>query len=603
MSVDRDAESASLDLAIIGNCQYSALINTRGRVTWACFPRFDSPALFSSLVDAEGGGHWTIEGEGEGWRTESCYLDNSCILSTRWMREDDSESFEVIDFAPRFSLYDRYYRPPMMARLVRRISGRPRIRVVCDPRFDYGRSGSEEQRGSNHITFSDSASADRVRLTTDASITNVAQGIPFELNKDLHFALAWGEPFEDSFHVLDDFLVRTHDYWRDWCRQTRVPVKYQQAVLRAAMTLKLHQFEDTGAVIAATTTSIPEIPGTERNWDYRYCWLRDAAFVVRALLRLGHSGDASRFCDYLRNLVKPDGSDFALQPVYGIDGEATLAETTLENLAGYRGDGPVRVGNDAYTHVQNDVYGEVTLALSPLFYDERLLGAELEPVYEAIESLATAAMRTFSTADAGIWEYRSDSAHHVFSKFMGWVAVDRAARIAEHIGRADNVERWRAAAAGMKEEIIARGYCEKTGSFVGAYGDDHLDASLLLMPILHFLPIDDSRMTNTIDALHRELSVNGYMFRYRREDDFGEQSCAFTICSTWMVEALWMAGRRGAAVEMFEQLLAARNSFGLLSEDIDPNSGELWGNFPQTYSMLGIINCAVRLSPSWEEIF
>jgi GH15 family glucan-1,4-alpha-glucosidase len=599
--LDRTSESAGLDLAIIGNCQYSALINTRGRVAWACFPRFDSPALFDSLLDAEQGAHWTIEGEGEGWTTSSKYLDNSCILSTIWRRE--GESFEVLDFAPRFSLYDRYYRPPMLVRLIRRRSGRPRVRVVCQPAFDYGRASAKAMRGSNHITYVDSDNLDQVRLTTDASITNVAQGIPFELTKDLHFALAWGEPFEDSFHVLDDFLTRTHDYWRGWCRHTRVPVKYQQAVLRAAMTLKLHQFEDTGAVIAATTTSIPEIPGTERNWDYRYCWLRDAAFVIRALLRLGHSEDAARFGEYLRNLVAPDGEDFSLQPVYGVDGEATLTETKLDHLAGYRGNGPVRVGNAAYAHIQNDVYGEVVLALSPLFYDERLLGAELEPVYEAIEDLAAAAIRTFEMPDAGIWEYRGDSAHHVFSKFMGWVAVDRAAKIAEHLGLTEDHAQWRDAASDMKEEILARGYCEKTESFVGSYGATHLDASLLLMPILHFLPIDDPRITKTIDSLHRELSVNGYMFRYRHEDDFGEQANAFTICSTWMVEALWMAGRKTEAVEMFERLLASRNSFGLLSEDIDPETGELWGNFPQTYSMLGIINCAVRLSPSWDEIF
>ncbi len=599
--MDRDPESPSLDLAIIGNCQYSALITTRGKVTWACFPRFDSPALFDSLLDDDEGGHFTIEGAGEGWTTESRYLENSCILSTVWTR--DGESFEVVDFAPRFSLYDRYFRPAMMVRLVRRRAGRPRIRVVCRPRFEYGLREAKALRGSNHITYLDWSNLDTVRLTTDASITNVAQGVPFELAKDLHFALAWGEPFEDSFHVLDDFLARTHDYWTRWCRQTRVPVKYQDAVLRAAMTLKLHQFEDTGAVIAATTTSIPEIPGTERNWDYRFCWLRDAAFVIRALLRLGHSEDASRFCDYLRNLVTPDGDAFSLQPVYGIDGVAELTETILEHLAGYRGNGPVRVGNAAFTHVQNDVYGEVTLALSPLFYDERLLGAELEPVYEAIESLATAAIRTFPTTDASIWEYRGTSEHHVFSKFMGWVAVDRAARIAEHLGRTEHHERWTRAADGMREEILTEGYCEKTGSFVGAYGDTQLDASLLLMPILGFLPPDDPRMINTIDALHRELSVNGYMFRYKHEDDFGKQANAFTICSTWMVEALWLVGREEEAVEMFEQLLASRNSFGLLSEDIDPETGELWGNFPQTYSMLGIVNCALKLSPSWDEIF
>lgn len=595
---------SNLDLALIGNCQYGALIDTTGSVVWACFPRFDSPSVFGALLDHEQGGHWTIEGVGEGWKTESRYVDNTCIVSTRWHLSGGGQEFEVLDFAPRFSLNDRYFHPTMLARIVRRIAGRPRIRVVCDPRFDYGRRAPRVTRGSNHVTYEDPGSQDAMRLTTDISITNVTQGTPFELTRDLHFALAWDEPFEASFHVLEEFLDRTNDYWRRWCKNTRVPVEYQDAVLRASMTLKLHTFQDTGAVIAATTTSIPEAAGTGRNWDYRYCWVRDAAFVIRTLLRMGHSEDAERFCEYLRNLLPPDGnSSFALQPVYGIDGRTELTETTLDHLAGYRGNGPVRIGNDAWTHTQHDVYGEVVLALAPLFYDARLLGAELAPVYDAVERLVGTSSRTFGQQDAGIWEYRGRTDHHVFSKFMAWVAVDRACKIAEHGDRDEQARHWRQQADDMKRELLAKGYCEEAGSFVAAYGSSDLDASLLLMPILGFLPMDDPRISSTIEAMQRDLVQNGYVFRYRHPDDFGEQRSAFTICSTWMVEALWMAGRHDEAREMFDRLLASRNRFGLLSEDIDPATGELWGNFPQTYSMLGIINCAVRLSPRWDEIF
>jgi len=598
------AHSASLDLALIGNCQYSALIDTRGSVVWACFPRFDSPSVFGALLDPDIGGHYTIEGVGEGWQTDARYLENSTIVSTRWFKPGDAEAFEVIDFAPRFSLYDRFFRPTVLVRLVRKLAGRPRVRIVCDPRFDYGRREPLVRRGSNHVTYEDPSTLDRLRLTTDASITHVVQGVPFELSRDLHLALAWGEPFEDTFEELETWLNRTHDYWRRWCRRTRVPVDYQDAVLRASMTLKLHTFEDTGAVIAATTTSIPEAAGTERCWDYRYCWVRDAAFVVRSQLRMGHSEDASHFCEYLRNLVPLDGNDhFSLQPVYGIDHRDDLVEDTLDHLQGYRGNGPVRVGNQAYTHVQNDVYGEVMLALAPLFYDERLMGAELEPVYDSVEHLADAAARTFDIPDASIWEYRGTTAHHVFSKFMGWVALDRAARIAERTGHTAEAARWRAGAGRMSAEILDKGYSAEAGAFSSAYGSTNLDASLLLMPILKFLPVDDPRIVSTIDAMQRDLGANGYMFRYQHQDDFGSQHSAFTICSTWMVEALWLAGRKDEAVAMFDRLLEARNRFGLLSEDIDPNTGELWGNFPQTYSMLGLINCAVRLSPTWDEIF
>jgi GH15 family glucan-1,4-alpha-glucosidase len=599
---DEQKGAADLNLALIGNCQYSALIDTKGSVVWACFPRFDSPSVFGSLLDEEIGGRWTIEGAGEGWTTEARYIEHSCIVSTVWKR--NGESFEVIDYAPRFHLHERFYRPPMIVRLVKRLAGRPRVRVVCDPRFDYGRSACRVTRGSNHITFEDSASLDRMRLSTDASITNVSQGLPFELTKNIHFALAWGEPFEASFGVLDDFLSRTKEYWRQWCKSTRIPVNYQSEVLRAAMTLKLHTFEDTGAVIAATTTSIPEAVGTGRNWDYRFCWLRDAAFVIRALLRMGHSNDAERFCGYLRNLI-PDDADgrLPLQPVYGLDGTAELTEVTLDHLAGYRGSGPVRIGNQAYTHTQNDVYGEVVLALAPLFYDERLLDHELEPVYETIEHLVASAINTFEDPDASIWEYRGTSAHHVFSKFMAWVALDRGAGIAERMERVAEADSWRQHAERMKEQIIARGYNETVGAFTAVYETDNLDASLLLMTILKFLPVDDPRMTESVEAMRKGLDASGFLYRYRHEDDFGSQSSAFTICSTWMVEALWMTGREDEAREMFERLLDARNDFGLLSEDIDPETGELWGNFPQTYSMLGLINCAVRLSPPWSEIF
>ncbi|MFQ5352057.1 MAG: glycoside hydrolase family 15 protein [Candidatus Binatia bacterium] len=598
------ATRADLDLALVGNCQFSSLIDPRGRVVWTCFPRFDSPSVFASLLDQEKGGTWTIEGSGAGWCTDARYVENTCVLCTRWYREDASEAFEVIDFAPRFFQNDRYYHPTMLVRIVRPLSGRPRVRIDCSPRFDYGLREPRVARGSNHVTWEDPQTMDRLRLTTNASITGVTESLSMELSTDLYFALAWDEPFETSFNVLEDFLIRTCDYWRRWCKRTRIPVNYQDAVLRAAMTLKLHTFHDTGAVIAATTTSIPEAMGTSRTWDYRYCWVRDAAFVVRSLLRMGHSEDAERFCEYLRNLLPVDRDDeFVLQPVYGIDGRRELTERSLDHLAGYRGHGPVRVGNDAYTHAQNDVYGEVVLALAPLFYDARLLGSELEPVYEAIDRLVSASIRTFPAQDSSIWEYRERSNHHVFSKFMAWVAVDRASRIAERTGHPENLAEWGSEAKRMKAEIIERGYCAKTGSFVDAYGSTRLDASLLLMPILGFLPPDDPRTRSTIDTMKERLSRNGYVFRYRHEDDFGEQKAAFTICATWMVEALWIVGRYDEARAMFERLLETRNRFGLLSEDIDPSDAELWGNFPQTYSMLGLINCAVRLSPRWDEIF
>jgi len=306
----------------------------------------------------------------------------------------------------------------------------------------------------------------------------------------------------------------------------------------------------------------------------------------------------------LRNLLPRSGSNhFALQPVYGIDGRSQLRERTMEHLRGYRGHAPVRIGNDAFTHTQNDVYGEVVLGLTPLFYDSRLLGEELEPVFEQIKALVHAAGETFSTPDASIWEFRGITRHHVFSKLMSWCALDRASRIASRMGKTELSVQWRREAGEMKEEILTRGFCERVGSFVTAYDCEELDASLLLMPVLGFLPVEDPRIVSSIEVMKNRLDSGGFVYRYRHPDDFGDQHSAFSICSTWMVEALWLTGRREEARERFESLLARRNRFGLLSEDIDPATGELWGNFPQTYSMLGLINCAVRLSPSWDEVF
>jgi GH15 family glucan-1,4-alpha-glucosidase len=371
-------------------------------------------------------------------------------------------------------------------------------------------------------------------------------------------------------------------------------------VLRAAITLKLCQYEGTGAIVAAMTTSIPEAPHTVRNWDYRYCWLRDAAFVVRALNRLGATRSMEEYLRYLYNLAA--GADGDLGPVYGIHFERELLEREADHLAGYRGMGPVRIGNDAWRQLQNDVPGSVVLAAVQLFFDRRLESPGDAGAFTRLEAAGEAAWRVHDQPDAGLWEFRGRSHVHTYSAVMSWAACDRLARIATHLGVGGRAAFWAERAQRVRELVLARAVHPRHGWFVDAFDSERLDASLLLLADLHFVDARDARYVATVEAIGRELRRGDYVYRYATADDFGMPETSFTICSFWYVEALAAIGRADEARALFEQLLARRNPLGLLSEDVHPETGELWGNFPQTYSLVGLINAASRLSRSWESL-
>jgi GH15 family glucan-1,4-alpha-glucosidase len=373
-------------------------------------------------------------------------------------------------------------------------------------------------------------------------------------------------------------------------------------VLRAAITLKLSTFDDTGAVIAAMTTSIPEMAHSGRNWDYRYCWLRDAYFVVHALNRLGATATLERYLGYIVNIVA-GSSDQRLQPLYGIGGEQHLSEHEATALAGYRGMSPVRVGNDAYRQVQHDSYGAVVLALTQTFFDARLARPGDEPLFRRLEPLGELAAALFDQPDAGPWEYRGHEKVHTYSAVMCWAACDRLARIAGHLGLTGDAERWRARADGMHATIVEYGFNDARGAFVESFGGERLDASLLLLHELDFVDGDDPRFAATVNAIEAELRRGDHVFRYIEADDFGAPDNAFNICTFWFIDALDAVGRSDEARRLFDNMLAATTRLGLLSEDIDPTTNELWGNFPQTYSMVGLINSALRLSRRWEDAF
>jgi GH15 family glucan-1,4-alpha-glucosidase len=592
--------AASLELGVTGNCIISALVDREARVVWSCLPRLDGDPVFHALVDdgerEDARGFWSIELVGLE-RTEQEYLGNTAVLVTRLFSSNGS-AVEVTDYCPRFERGGRMFRPQMLVRRVQTLAGTPRVRVRLRPSFGYGALAPEITHGSNHIRY---VSPDRVlRLTTDAPVSYLLAETPFVLERAMHLVLGADETLEESpERVAREFQEETETHWRQWTRRLAIPPEWQEAVIRAAITLKLCTFEETGAIVAAMTTSIPEAPGSQRNWDYRYCWLRDAFFVVRALNSLSEVDTMEHYLRYLTNIVgqAPDGH---LQPVYGIALEKRLEEREVRTLAGYRGMGPVRVGNQAFEHLQHDVYGNVVLATAQSFFDRRLLRAATDHDFTRLERVGEQAYRVYATPDASMWELRTRERVHTSSALMCWAACDRLAKIAEHRALPERALLWKGRAAEIGSAIEARAFDRARGSFMESFGGTDVEAGLLLMAEVGFLPRGDPRFAGTVAAVEQRLRRGPHLFRYAAADDFGLPTTAFNICTFWYIDALARIGRAAEARELLEQMLASRNHLGLLSEDIDPATGEHWGNYPQTYSLVGIVNAAMRLSRGWE---
>jgi GH15 family glucan-1,4-alpha-glucosidase len=587
---------------VIGNCQVAALIDEQARMVWACLPRPDGDPVFSALLQKEGGdsekGVFAIEMP-DLTRTEQSYLRNSAILETR-LYDAHGGVMRVLDFAPRFRTRGRVFRPMMFVRTIEPIAGRPALRLRLRPTAGYGERCEPGITGSHHIRFA--ADALHYRVTTDASLAALLENRPVVLERPLHFIIGPDETLQESPEALArEFLGSTLTYWQEWVRTLAVPADWQDAVIRAAITLKLCTYEDTGAVLAALTTSIPEAANSTRNWDYRYCWLRDSYFVIQTLNRLGATRTMEAYLHFIDHIIASSTAD-TLQPLYGITGEARAEERIVTSLSGYRGMGPVRFGNLAAEQVQHDVYGSVILAATQLFFDERLVRSGDQTLLERLYRLGKRAVATFEEPDAGPWEFRGKLQRHTFSATISWAGCDRLSRIARRVGDTIAARDWGARASYMREEILAGAWSEERQAFTSAFGNRDLDATALLLPELGLLPANDSRFLRTLERIEEELRVGDLLFRYKHADDFGRPENAFTICAFWYVNALAAAGRMEEARERFSRLLQRRNPLGLFSEDIQPTTGELWGNFPQTYSMVGVIGSALRLSRSWEEI-
>ncbi len=588
---------------VIGNGRSAALIAPNGTVEFLCLPDFDSPFVFAALLDKKVGGHFGLSIEG-GSAVGQKYLPNTNILVTRF--ESAEGVFECVDFMPRWKsghADGRCTALSGMVRLLRPVAGKPRVRVDYNPRPLYGKFEPVQRVVAPGVihTYAQGAVSrpdqyESVYLYSNLDSAAIVAGKPVALCGDAFLWCSYHDKLEKPTQARAELaLARTQAYWLNFCDSGRIPEgPYREAVARSAMVLKLMQYESTGALVAAITTSLPETVGEERNWDYRFCWIRDASMTVAVMRRLGHRVSAKRFIHWLLHVAP--GKDDALQIMYGLRGERMLKEVSLDHLAGYENSRPVRIGNAAFRQRQHDIYGVLMDAIWHGIQEQLWQDEELEGVWTRVRAMANTVERTWQKPDSGIWEFRGAKRSFVHSKLLCWVAIDRAKRIARHIGRDDWAKRREPLAAAIRKSILSHGWSESQQAYTQSYGSETLDASVLLMGDYGFAAPDDPRFVSTVRVLKKKLMKSGLMFRYRDKDDFGEPSSSFTICSLWMAKALWLIGDQTEARALFERVLACANDKGLLSEDIDFKNKRLLGNFPQAYSHLAVIDCALTFS-------
>ena len=578
------------DYGVIGNCAFSAHIHKNTNISWMCWPRFDSSFIFGSMLDENKGGEFSIKPADGDYGTRQYYIENTNVLVTEVTAADGV--YKVTDFAPRFYQTDRYYKPLMMVRKIENISGTPHIKVKCNPVGDYGNLVPEHSFGSNHIRFLGLEA--HVRLTTNISLNYILDEQSFILNEPKYLVLTYGSPLEAALaETVESFLKKTVDYWRGWIKTASIVNFYQREAIRSALILKIHQYEDTGAIVAAMTTSLPESPGSTRNWDYRYCWMRDTYYTLNAFNNIGHFEESEKYFHYILNTTYAESDRY--QPLYGITGNKQLIEKELK-LEGYLGNQPVRVGNDAYTHIQNDVYGQVLVSLLPLYNDYRIIFTERFDSVDLIMKTLRMIEKTFDEKDAGLWEFRNLAQHHAYTYLFHWAGSSAAYKMAKHLKNNEMME----IAQRIKKrssEMIEKAYVPTKKGYAQAIGVDRMDASTIQLIMMNYLPGNSQAAKDHLVALEKELHAGeGLFYRYRHADDFGEPETTFLICAFWYVEALACVGRLDEAIKYFENLISYSNHVGLLSEDVKAGDGSQWGNFPQAYSQVGLLNAATRIA-------
>lgn len=577
-------------MGLIGNCSFLAHVHKNTNVVWLCWPRFDSSFIFGSLLDEEKGGEFSILPAAD-YTSDQYYLENTNVLCTEITCAEGK--YRITDFAPRFHQYERFFKPLMLIRKVEPLEGTPRIRVTCNPVTDYGKTKLRAHRGSNHIGYR--GSDDQVRLTTNIPLTYILGENYFVLNDAKYLVLTYGPPLEAPLvSTSENFLRETITYWRLWIKHSSIAAFYQPYVIRSALALKIHQYEDTGAIIAASTTSLPECCGSGRNWDYRYCWLRDTYYVISALNHIGHFEEMEHYFNYVADISVSE--DFRYQPLYRIDGNKQLDEMVLGHLSGYMGNVPVRIGNQANEHIQNDIYGQVMISLMPLYTDHRFIFKERKDSRKWVEVVLEKIERTIDEKDAGIWEFRNFANTHCYSNLFQWAGCAAAAKMARTIG-SRSLEEKALALQRKAAEHIESCYDPVRKVYTNATGSAYLDASTLQLIMMNYIDPSSRKAKDHLQALEAELKTpRGLFYRYLHEDDFGKPQTTFLICAFWYVEALACVGRLDEAIREFENLLQYSNHLMLFSEDVDEATGSQWGNFPQAYSHVGLMNAAYRIA-------
>jgi GH15 family glucan-1,4-alpha-glucosidase len=584
----------NLDYGIIGNCRSAALISKTGSVDWCCLPEFDSSSVFAKLLDEKIGGSFEIFVQ-DTYKIKQRYKKHTAILITTF--SDGEDVFEIHDFMPRYHKETAgYYAPPEIARYFKHISGKPKFRVHYQPKLEYALGETKTYVKKNFIvSLTQGEKFDTVFLYTSFNKNAVIEGREIELKNDGYFLLGYNEKiFQPSTRKIYLELERTKVYWLNWSNKTPEYQKYNAQISRSAITLKLLTYNKTGAVLAAATTSLPETIGEVRNWDYRFCWIRDASMAINVMADLGHKNVARRYLQFIVDLI-PD-KDEKLQIMYGINKEKKLTETTLDHLSGYKGSKPVRIGNAAYQQRQNDIYG---ILMDVVYEQLAKLSTDIEngeELWGITKGIVWIVAKHWQEPDKGIWEFRSEDRHFTFSKVLCWVAIDRAIKVARIFRKARKIEKWTLLEQEIKKDIHDNAWNKEVNAFTQSYGSPNLDASVLLMESYGFIDAKDPKFVSTVHTIERELSNDGLLYRYKNEDDFGLPSSSFTICTFWFINSLFKIGEEEKAMKLFDQLLSYSNHLGLFSEDIDFKTKRLLGNFPQAYSHLALIECAINFS-------
>ena len=589
MNIDK-----GLNYGIIGNCKSSALINEDSSIDWCCLPQFDSSAIFCKIIDNHIGGSFKIEAD-ESYIITQQYINNTAIVRTNFKNEKNE--FEVLDFMTRYKLDDQnFYSPPEIQRLIKPIKGLPKIKVLYNPTLEYANGKTKTYEKEDFIvSVFDEASYETLFLYTDIEKKKILENKEFELSKSVYLNLSYNEKIDlPSLSKSEEELKKTQEYWLNWCKKSPSFKSYNKEITRSSITLKLLTFEKTGAVLAAATTSIPETIGEVRNWDYRFCWIRDASMVIKIIAKLGHQRIVKNFIDFIVNLI-PNKNE-KLQIMYGIDGQKTLTEKILKHLSGYKNSKPVRIGNAAYIQKQNDIYGILVDAIHFQIEKFKDISYKHEQLWSIVKSVVWVVEKNWKKPDKGIWEFRNEDQHFTFSKLLCWVAIDRAIKISNLIKNGRKSDKWKILREEIKNDIHLNAWNPKIKAFTQSYGSDFLDASVLLMESYGFIDCKDPKYVDTVKAIERELLFDGLLFRYKNNDDFGEPKSSFTVCTFWYINSLFKIGEETKAKNLFDQLLLNSNHMGLFSEDLDFKTKKMLGNFPQAYSHLALIETAMNFN-------